>query len=488
MLRREAPSAGSSKACAADGPRAYNRTPVLSCDPSDNGGGVEARLSLTRAIPMPISRAGSRGSHMSAHDGRQHHTRYGRLFGRVPRRSPACSMPGPSTRAVHPWWFEDVPSCVTQTGNLSESRWRRRGRLRSRQAAAAERPHSTLAYLCLLRGHESVADAMRDEQLAQFVERSMTETSPQALGRADSTSSTTFSGSRDSVPCIRHLLSQIAWDGSKKLPVRLVVTIGEALRAGRPIHRFLCRSPRDALHRPSGQSRRPIFGSVRRAPLEHWCGLQRRCTFRSAAVCGLRIGTTAALMSEERFARSSRPPRGCRAAGGAYPGVILMTTRRISSPPPPPWRRPTPRSPAVKQHSQLVHHVFFWLKNPQSKKIWRGCSRTAHARKNRDRAPCTSCPRALKNATSSTTASAPRKSCSSTTRPDRRLQDHPSTRNRCRLLPSVGTGRGVRRDQRLTRTALEPRSLRRGHVPDGVARARVAIHEPWCVGHAVHAS
>ena len=40
-------------------------------------------------------------------------------------------------------------------------------------------------------------------------------------------------------PGIRHLLSQIAWDGSKKLPVRLTVTIAEALRAGRPIHRLV---------------------------------------------------------------------------------------------------------------------------------------------------------------------------------------------------------------------------------------------------------
>ena len=40
-------------------------------------------------------------------------------------------------------------------------------------------------------------------------------------------------------PGIRHLLSQIAWDGSKKLPVRIVVTIAEALRANRPIHRLV---------------------------------------------------------------------------------------------------------------------------------------------------------------------------------------------------------------------------------------------------------
>jgi fructuronate reductase len=40
-------------------------------------------------------------------------------------------------------------------------------------------------------------------------------------------------------PGIRHLLSQIAWDGSKKLPVRIVTTIVEALQAGRPIHRLV---------------------------------------------------------------------------------------------------------------------------------------------------------------------------------------------------------------------------------------------------------
>jgi fructuronate reductase len=40
-------------------------------------------------------------------------------------------------------------------------------------------------------------------------------------------------------PGIRHLLAQIAWDGSKKLPVRIVATIIDALRAGRPIHRLV---------------------------------------------------------------------------------------------------------------------------------------------------------------------------------------------------------------------------------------------------------
>jgi fructuronate reductase len=103
-------------------------------------------------------------------------------------------------------------------------------------------PHSTLAYLGLLRGAESVADAMRDEQLARFVELLMTEDLAPSLGEdpgfdIDQYISAILARFRN--PGIRHLLSQIAWDGSKKLPVRIAITLGEALRAGRPIHRLV---------------------------------------------------------------------------------------------------------------------------------------------------------------------------------------------------------------------------------------------------------
>src|SRR5712671_3340980 len=39
-------------------------------------------------------------------------------------------------------------------------------------------------------------------------------------------------------PAIRHALSQIAWDGSQKLPFRLLGTIADNLEAGRPIERL----------------------------------------------------------------------------------------------------------------------------------------------------------------------------------------------------------------------------------------------------------
>jgi fructuronate reductase len=40
-------------------------------------------------------------------------------------------------------------------------------------------------------------------------------------------------------PAIGHKLSQIAWDGSQKLPYRLLDTVREALNAGRPVERLV---------------------------------------------------------------------------------------------------------------------------------------------------------------------------------------------------------------------------------------------------------
>jgi fructuronate reductase len=87
--------------------------------------------------------------------------------------------------------------------------------------------HSALAYVGLLMGHETVADAMRDPSLSTFVERLVRESiipvlqpSPIDLDRyADET----FARLRN--PAIHHRLSQIAWDGSQKLPYRLLDTI-----------------------------------------------------------------------------------------------------------------------------------------------------------------------------------------------------------------------------------------------------------------------
>jgi fructuronate reductase len=100
--------------------------------------------------------------------------------------------------------------------------------------------HSTLAYLGLLIGHESVREAMGDAALARFVERLIREDiapglepSPLDLGAYAAAILQRFRN-----PAIRHKLAQIAWDGSQKLPYRLLDTIAEARAAGRPVERL----------------------------------------------------------------------------------------------------------------------------------------------------------------------------------------------------------------------------------------------------------
>ncbi len=101
--------------------------------------------------------------------------------------------------------------------------------------------HSTLAYLGLLAGWRTVAEAMADPALAGFIERLMRDDispslSPTAgLDVADYIASIL---SRFRNPAIAHQLAQIAWDGSQKLPIRLLGTVSDTLAAGRPVDRL----------------------------------------------------------------------------------------------------------------------------------------------------------------------------------------------------------------------------------------------------------
>ena len=101
--------------------------------------------------------------------------------------------------------------------------------------------HSSLAWLGLLRGHATVADAMADPELAAFAAALMTEdVIPTLKGRADFD----LEGYRNRIlerfrnPAIHHRLSQIAWDSSQKLPYRLLDAIDDARAAGRPLDRL----------------------------------------------------------------------------------------------------------------------------------------------------------------------------------------------------------------------------------------------------------
>ncbi len=123
---------------------------------------------------------------------------------------------------------------VTLTGDVAAFE---RAKLRLLNGA-----HSTLAYVGLRLGLATVAQAMANAELAAFIETLMrrdiaASLMPAAGQDLDSYISEILARFRN--PAIVHQLSQIAWDGSQKLPFRLLATIAEALAAGRPATRLV---------------------------------------------------------------------------------------------------------------------------------------------------------------------------------------------------------------------------------------------------------
>jgi fructuronate reductase len=100
--------------------------------------------------------------------------------------------------------------------------------------------HSTFAYLGLLAGLETVAEAMADFALADFVEQMVRDDVIPTLlpSPIDLHAYTGEILDRFRNPAIGHRLSQIAWDGSQKLPYRLLDTIADARVSGRPVGRL----------------------------------------------------------------------------------------------------------------------------------------------------------------------------------------------------------------------------------------------------------
>jgi fructuronate reductase len=140
------------------------------------------------------------------------------------------------------WVIEDLPA-------VREADWSAVGVTLARDVGVYDRAklrllngaHSTLAYFGLLRGHATVRDAMNDAALAQLVEQLMREDIAPTLGASAGLDLDTYIRAileRFRNPGVRHLLSQIAWDGSKKLPVRILATVGDALASGRPVERL----------------------------------------------------------------------------------------------------------------------------------------------------------------------------------------------------------------------------------------------------------
>ncbi len=96
--------------------------------------------------------------------------------------------------------------------------------------------HSTLAYAGLLRGHESVAEAIGDPDLAQFVAAMIEQEIAPMLAPVLGLDLGDYAREvlrRFANPRIVHRLDQIAQDGSQKLPYRLGDTLAANRAAGR---------------------------------------------------------------------------------------------------------------------------------------------------------------------------------------------------------------------------------------------------------------
>ncbi len=137
------------------------------------------------------------------------------------------------------WVIEDVLP-------VDRPAWGRAGVIYTRDVSAFEKaklrllnaPHSTLAYLGVLLGLETVFDAMQQPALVQFLQQLVDveikpSFQPPAELVVDRYSQDIFR--RFENPSVRHLLAQIAWDGSQKLPMRLLPIIQDNLTAGRSV-------------------------------------------------------------------------------------------------------------------------------------------------------------------------------------------------------------------------------------------------------------
>ena len=95
--------------------------------------------------------------------------------------------------------------------------------------------HSTLAYLGLLAGHETVDQAVADPAIRSVVDRLMRVEAAATLPAIDGLDPQAYAVAllaRFANPALRHKLIQIAMDGSQKLPQRLLGTVADARAKG----------------------------------------------------------------------------------------------------------------------------------------------------------------------------------------------------------------------------------------------------------------
>lgn len=100
--------------------------------------------------------------------------------------------------------------------------------------------HSTIAYLSMLAGFQTVDEAIAHDGLRLLIHNMMTDEIAPALTIPASFDCLAYRGQlleRYANPALKHRTAQIAMDGSLKLPPRLLGTVAERLRAGQSFRR-----------------------------------------------------------------------------------------------------------------------------------------------------------------------------------------------------------------------------------------------------------
>ena len=95
--------------------------------------------------------------------------------------------------------------------------------------------HSMLAYLGALRGYETIAEAVRDDELGRLARQLMTDDVVPTLTPPDGLDLAAYGATvleRFENPALKHRTRQVAMDGSVKLPVRMLGTVRDRLAAG----------------------------------------------------------------------------------------------------------------------------------------------------------------------------------------------------------------------------------------------------------------
>jgi fructuronate reductase len=95
--------------------------------------------------------------------------------------------------------------------------------------------HSLLAYLGALRGYDTIAEAVADDELACAATSYLTEDAAPTLDAPPGLDPAAYGKQvleRFANPALRHTTVQVGMDGSQKLPVRLLPTIRHRLAVG----------------------------------------------------------------------------------------------------------------------------------------------------------------------------------------------------------------------------------------------------------------